>query len=96
MANLEWTQLVQRVDQLIEALNAAREETNKWRTKAAELERLYSKKEAVPLRSDSHQRDKEFERWQREKQKAIQTLSRIVSELERAHTQIVENEQNEA
>lgn len=89
-----WTALVQQVDQLISALRHARQETTKWRARAMETERLKVKDERTEtLHSQALQR--EIERLQKERKKAITTIGRLVAELEQAQAGILEQNKNE-
>jgi|GEM_PF-5431104 len=90
----EWTQLVQRVDLLINELRAARAEAKRWRTRAAELERLHLKDEHS-LRMEDQSKERELERLRRERKKVIQTVEKVLAEIQKAEAAVMENEKHE-
>jgi chromosome segregation ATPase len=90
MSTEEWTQLVQRVDHLITELRAARAEANRWRTRVSELERLHLQDERT-LTADDQTKDRELDRLRRERKKIITIIEKIVMDIEKAQSGVVEN-----
>ncbi|MBN1595072.1 hypothetical protein JW933_04010 [candidate division FCPU426 bacterium] len=85
-----WTQLVTRVDALIRELRNARAEAKKWKARAVELERLKSSDER-PARLDLQAKERELERYRKERKKMLATITRLVDDLEQAQKRILEN-----
>jgi len=94
MAMDEWTQLVQRVDTLINELRAAKAEAKKWRARAVELERLKGKDDRTIL-LESQYKERELERYRKERKKIITMVAKLITELEQAQLQVLEKTQNE-
>ena len=89
MSTEEWTLLVKRVDMLITELKQTRSQANHWRTKAAELERLYLGNDRQ-ARLESQARDRELERLKKERKKMQSTISKILEELNMVEKHIME------
>lgn len=91
MSTEAWTQLVQRVDQLISELRTARAESKRWQARAAELERLSGRDDHTGA-LEAQAKTRELERYQRERKKIVASITRIMAELEKAQTQPGERE----
>ncbi|MCD4814286.1 hypothetical protein K8S19_11415 [bacterium] len=93
MSTHEWTQLVQRVDGLINELKKARNEAAQWRTRAIELERLKDhSNHDTTLHAQA--KDRELEKYRKERKKMLAMVSKLIAELDAAQNSISEQEAN--
>jgi hypothetical protein len=86
-----WTQLVKRVDMLINELRVSRAETKKWRERAVELERLKGGSDRTMV-LQSQAKERELERYRRERAKIITSINKMISDLEQVQIKAMEKQ----
>ncbi len=89
-----WTELIKRIDLLIKELKQSRLEANKWRSKAAELERLHLGDDRQ-TQLEGQSKDRELERLRKERKKFKSTVTRLIEELNQAEKRITEKANHE-
>lgn len=94
MSSTGWTELIKRIDLLIKELKQSKSEANKWRSKAAELERLHPGDDRQ-AKLDHQAQERELERLRKERKKCQTTIKRLLVELNQVEKRIMEQAQHE-